>query len=133
MSLMHYCEMSKQDPGMAVPEQNKFSLCATSLNSVLNFKILTWSILLTLRKHVIVLHASIVCVMQKTASGNECKISWTDLTRLPDLDFADDIAVLAEMWEKLQQPTTNLERFALKIGLRIHTPLNIDLKKIYIK
>jgi len=71
--------------------------------------------------------------MQKTASGNECKISWTDLTRLPDLDFADDIAVLAEMWEKLQQPTTNLERFALKIGLRIHTPLNIDLKKIYIK
>lgn len=40
--------------------------------------------------------------------------------RLANLDFADDIALLAEMWEKLQQLTTNLESFELKNSLRIH-------------
>ncbi len=59
-------------------------------------------------------------VIRKTTSGHECGISWTKQTRLADLDFADDIALLAESREKLQQLTTRLEKFALKIGLRIN-------------
>lgn len=59
-------------------------------------------------------------VMWNTASGNDCVISWTDQTSLADLDFTEDIALLAESREKLQQLTTRSERFVLKIGLRIN-------------
>lgn len=59
-------------------------------------------------------------VMRNTASGNDCIISWTDQTSLADLDFTDDIALLAESREKLQQLNTWSERFVLKIGLWIN-------------
>lgn len=37
-----------------------------------------------------------------------------------DLGFADDTALQVETQERLQQLTTMLERFALKIGLQIN-------------
>ena len=46
-------------------------------------------------------------------------ISWKQDTRLTDLDFADDIPLLAETNEQLQDMTTNLEAEAAKVGLRI--------------
>ena len=46
-------------------------------------------------------------------------IPWKQGTRLTDLNFADDIALLAETNEQLQDMTTNLEAEAAKVGLRI--------------
>ena len=47
-------------------------------------------------------------------------ISWTRDARLCDLDFADDIALIAESSEDLQQLTDKLEENAAKVGLRIN-------------
>ncbi|PIO74196.1 reverse transcriptase [Teladorsagia circumcincta] len=46
-------------------------------------------------------------------------ISWSEQKRLTDLDFADDIALLAEDENELQQITTCLNNEANMIGLRI--------------
>jgi len=45
-------------------------------------------------------------------------IKWTDSSRLTDLDFADDLSLLAETRDILQEMTTNLETEAEKVGLR---------------
>ncbi|EPB72024.1 hypothetical protein ANCCEY_08875 [Ancylostoma ceylanicum] len=60
--------------------------------------------------------------------------------RLMDLDYADDIALLAESDSRLQEATSSLNQEATKIGLRIsaekskvmkigieHTPININV------
>ena len=46
-------------------------------------------------------------------------IQWTDSTRLTDLDFADDLSLLAQSRVTLQKMTTNLEIEVKKVGLRI--------------
>ena len=46
-------------------------------------------------------------------------LPWTKERRLKDLDFADDLALLAESWQQLQQMTTSLEENAAKVGLKI--------------
>ena len=46
-------------------------------------------------------------------------ISWKQGTRLIDLDFADDIALLVETNTQLQDTTTDLEAESAKVGLRI--------------
>ena len=46
-------------------------------------------------------------------------ISWKQGIRLTDLDFADDVALLAKTNEQLHYRTTNLETEAAKVGLRI--------------
>ena len=46
-------------------------------------------------------------------------ITWGKRDRLTDLDFADDIALLATDREKLKEMTTSLEKTAEKVGLRI--------------
>ena len=51
--------------------------------------------------------------------GQQVGIPWTDQTRLTDLDFADDIALLANSIPALQALTTSLEDTASKVGLRI--------------
>ena len=51
---------------------------------------------------------------------------WNDQTRLTDLDFADDIAFIAETNESPKNMTNKLETEAGKIGLRI----NADKTKI---
>ena len=53
-------------------------------------------------------------------------ISWKQGTRLTDLDFADDVALLAETNEQLQDMTTNLEVEAAKVGLQIsHSKMKV--------
>uniref|UniRef100_A0A7I5E8S3 Reverse transcriptase domain-containing protein n=1 Tax=Haemonchus contortus TaxID=6289 RepID=A0A7I5E8S3_HAECO len=58
-------------------------------------------------------------VMRETMKEVRAGISWHDRSRLTDLDFADDIALIAEDENKLQQVTTCLSREASMIGLRI--------------
>ena len=47
-------------------------------------------------------------------------IKWKKDERLTDLDFADDIALLAENMTDLQEMTTALDNSALKVGLNIN-------------
>ena len=64
--------------------------------------------------------------MRKSMKEVGFGIEWNDQTRLTDLDFADDIALIAETNESLQHMTNKLETEAGKIGLRI----NADKTKI---
>uniref|UniRef100_A0A914URD9 Reverse transcriptase domain-containing protein n=1 Tax=Plectus sambesii TaxID=2011161 RepID=A0A914URD9_9BILA len=58
-------------------------------------------------------------IMRKALTGPSAGIDWDGQSRLTDLDFADDIALLAEDGHHLQEPTSNLHREAAKVGLRI--------------
>ncbi|VDP12047.1 unnamed protein product [Heligmosomoides polygyrus] len=65
-------------------------------------------------------------IMRKSMKGDETGIKWSRTHRLADLDFADDVAIIAENNGLLQQATTNLANKAKKIGLR----LNPDKSKV---
>ena len=58
-------------------------------------------------------------VMRISVAEPTYGLSWTEGRRLKDLDFADDLALLAESWQQLQLMTTELEENAAKVGLRI--------------
>ncbi|KIH69136.1 hypothetical protein ANCDUO_00524 [Ancylostoma duodenale] len=58
-------------------------------------------------------------VMREAMKLNEAGIGWNNEGRLTDLDYADYIALPAKTDSKLHQATTNLNREAKKIGLRI--------------
>ena len=58
-------------------------------------------------------------VMCKATEEPEMGIKWKDQSRLNDLNFADDIALLAESREKLQTITSKLVKNAKRVGLRI--------------
>ncbi|EPB69589.1 reverse transcriptase [Ancylostoma ceylanicum] len=79
-------------------------------------------------------------VMRKAIKSGEAGVSWNNHGRLTDLDYADDIALLAESDSKLQEATSSLNQEATKVGLRIsaekskvmkigieHTPININV------
>lgn len=51
------------------------------------------------------------------AENNEWTKHWNKHTRLTDLNFADDIALLSEMRASLQDITTNLYTETIKVGL----------------
>jgi len=50
------------------------------------------------------------------------------VTKLVDLDFADDIALLEDSLHNMQQPTTALEEEASRVGLYI----NLDKCKVMV-
>jgi hypothetical protein len=58
-------------------------------------------------------------VLAKSTNNPRYGIPWTDQSRLTDLDFADDIALLAESTKSLQEMTTALEAQSSKVGLQI--------------
>ena len=60
-------------------------------------------------------------VMREVMDNPTLGIKWTDLTRLTDLDFADDLALLEESPQKLQLVTDKLVTTASKVGLRVST------------
>ncbi|EYC26244.1 hypothetical protein Y032_0010g1038 [Ancylostoma ceylanicum] len=85
-------------------------------------------------------------VMRKAIKSGEAGISWDNHDRLTDLDYADDIAILAESDSRLQEATSSLNQEATKIGLRIsaekqkvmkigieHTPTNINVGTIQLE
>jgi hypothetical protein len=59
-------------------------------------------------------------VMRKVTKERNIDIQRSTQTRLNDLDFADDIVLLAETTECLQHITTKLEKAAGKVSLRIN-------------
>ena len=61
----------------------------------------------------------------KQANLNTRGMKWTDAKDLDDLDFADDLALLADLTADLQQKTNNLTHFAAQTGLEI----NVDKTK----
>ena len=57
--------------------------------------------------------------MKKVMDDQNCGIGWKGEAHLTNLNFANDIALLADTRPDLQSMTTNLERDAGKIGLRL--------------
>ena len=57
-------------------------------------------------------------------------IQWTLFDQLDDLDFADDLALLAHIQNQMHDKTCRLETFSAKTGLRIN-PRKTELIKIY--
>ena len=58
-------------------------------------------------------------VMRKSMNKPDFGIMWDTKRRLTDLDFADDLALIAETPQILQEMTSSLEENAAKVGLRI--------------
>ena len=59
-------------------------------------------------------------VMRKTTSDRSRGITWGMFSKLEDLDFADDIALLSPKQEHMQEKTTRLCDFASQTGLQIN-------------
>ena len=58
-------------------------------------------------------------VMRRTMDKPEYSIVWHKQNRLTDLDFADDIAMMAEETKVCQEMTTKLEEHSAQVGLNI--------------
>ena len=58
-------------------------------------------------------------VMRRAMENAGAGIDWSAQGRLTDLDFADDIALIAQDNDKLQDSTTSLSKEASMVGLRI--------------
>ena len=58
-------------------------------------------------------------IMLRTMDKLECGIVWQKRNRLTDLDFADDIAIVAEEENVYQEMTTKLEEQSAQVGLNI--------------
>ena len=69
----------------------------------------------------ILLLIAIDWVMRNTIDRSR-GIQWTLFSQLEDLDFADDLAVLAPKHIYLQEKTDRLNKFAQQVGLNINAP-----------
>ena len=59
--------------------------------------------------------------MKETTTGSRNGIQWTLVDQLEDLDFADDLALLAHTHSQMQAKTSKLEAISSKLGLNINT------------
>ena len=59
-------------------------------------------------------------IMKRTIEGNNTGIRWKFTTKLEDLDFADDIALLSSNLHHIQTKVTNLAKFSAKTGLKVN-------------
>ena len=73
-------------------------------------------------------------VMRNTTKDKKRGIQWTLLTTLEDLDFADDLALLATSNSHQQEKTDRLDHYSSKVGLAISNPksktMSINTKSI---
>ena len=60
-------------------------------------------------------------IMRKTAGKGENGIRWKFTTKLDDLDYADDIALISSTKEQLQQKTNRLTTNSKHTGLKANT------------
>ncbi|XP_072025116.1 uncharacterized protein [Amphiura filiformis] len=60
-------------------------------------------------------------IMKHATEGNNTGIRWKFMTKLEDLDFADDIALLSSTIQHMQDKATKLCEFAARTGLKINT------------
>ncbi|KAL9978171.1 hypothetical protein ACROYT_G015662 [Oculina patagonica] len=58
-------------------------------------------------------------IMRRTTEKHQDGIQWTLTTRLEDLDFADDIALLSHNHRSMQSKLTRLAKISMQTGLRI--------------
>ena len=59
-------------------------------------------------------------VMKNTTENRKNGIQWTLFKQLEDLDFADDIALLAQSHKQMQEKTAILDSWAQQLGLKIN-------------
>nr|KAG5711041.1 hypothetical protein BaRGS_013775 [Batillaria attramentaria] len=59
-------------------------------------------------------------IMKTTTEGTRNGIQWTLWTQLDDLDFADDLALLAHSHQQMQDKTSTLATTSAQVGLDIH-------------
>ena len=59
-------------------------------------------------------------VMRNSAEVNNTGLRWKFMSKLEDLDFADDIALLSSKFSDLQDKTTAIKEWAEKAGLKIN-------------
>ena len=60
-------------------------------------------------------------IMRRTVKEGENGIRWKLTSKLDDLDFADDIALLSSTKQQMQSKTTYMNEEAKRVGLRINT------------
>jgi hypothetical protein len=61
-------------------------------------------------------------VMRNSTTDNNAGIRWNFTTKLDDLNYADDIALISSTKEQLQKKFNDVNRFTLSTGLKINTP-----------
>ena len=59
-------------------------------------------------------------IMRNTTARNKTWIRWNFTSKLEDLDFADDIALMSSCYANMQTKTRQLNQFAARTGLRIN-------------
>ena len=59
--------------------------------------------------------------MRNTTAGHKTGIRWNFTSKLEDLDFADDIALMSSCYTHMQTKRRQLNQFAARTGLRIKT------------
>ena len=59
-------------------------------------------------------------IMRRSTEGNNTGIRWKFTSKLEDLDFADDIALVSSSFQHMQTKATKLSHFASKTGLKIN-------------
>ena len=59
-------------------------------------------------------------IMKSTTENGKDGIQWTLFNQLEDLDFADDIALLAQTLGQMQSKTAKLDFFSRQVGLKIN-------------
>ena len=65
-------------------------------------------------------------VMRKTVGEGENGIRWRLTSKLDDLDFADDVALLSSTRNHIQDKTTRMNEVAKRVGLKV----NLEKTKI---
>ena len=59
-------------------------------------------------------------IMRNTTTGHTTGIRWNFTSKLEDLDFADDIALMSSCYTHIQTKTRQLNQFATRTRLRIN-------------
>ena len=67
-------------------------------------------------------------IMKETTTSSRNGIQWSLVEQLEDLDFADDLALLAHTHTRMQAKTTKLEAVSSKLGLKINTDKTKTIK-----
>ena len=57
--------------------------------------------------------------MKRTIEDQSRGIRWTLFSKLKDLDFADDVALVSNTHQHTQEKTTQLSTYAQEVGLKI--------------
>ena len=55
-------------------------------------------------------------IMRRTVTKGKNSIRWRLTTKLDDLDFADDVALLSSSRNQMQEKTSRMDREAKRVG-----------------